>query len=413
MTRAAAFAQQDAPQSLSSIDVSDPALYQNDTWQPLFARLRREDPVHHCAKSAYGPYWSVTRYNDIMAVELDHAAYSSEHGGIQIVDQPEGLKLPNFIRMDPPRHTVQRKTVAPVASPKALANYDITIRRRTAAVLDALPRNETFDWVDKVSIELTTMMLATLFDFPWTERRKLSYWSDVAVCNVDAPDAVVHSNEERFAELMRMGAYFKALWDERAKAAPKFDLISMMAHGAETRDMPEREFIGNLGLLIVGGNDTTRNSMSGGLLALSENPDQFAKLKASPALVASLVAETIRFQTPVIHMRRTATRDTELVGRHIREGDKVVMWYVSGNRDESVIENPEAFIIDRARPRQHLSYGAGIHRCVGDRLADLQLRILWEEILARGLDIEVMAPPRRLYSNFIRGIKELPVRICA
>ena len=399
--------------ALDAIDVSDPALYQDDTWQPLFKRLRAEDPVHYCADSAYGPYWSVTRYNDIMTVELDHSAFSSEIGGIQIIDQPESLKLPNFIRMDPPRHTAQRKTVAPVATPNALANFEITIRQRTAAVLDTLPRNETFDWVDKVSIELTTMMLATLFDFPWEERRKLTYWSDVAVANVDAPDAPVHSNEERFAELMQMGAYFKALWDERAKAPPKFDLISMMAHGPETRDMPDREFIGNLGLLIVGGNDTTRNSMSGGLLALSENPDQFAKLKANPQLVPSLVAETIRYQTPVIHMRRTAARDTELAGKKIAKGDKVVMWYVSGNRDESAIEQADAFIVDRAKPRQHLSYGAGIHRCVGDRLADLQLRVLWEEILARQLDIEVMGPPRRIYSNFIRGIRELPVRIKA
>jgi cytochrome P450 len=408
-----ALAEKNDSQALASIDVSDPALYQNDTWHPLFARLRREDPVHYCPESAYGPYWSVTRYNDIMAVELDHSSYSSERGGIQIIDQPASMTLPNFIRMDPPRHTAQRKTVAPVAAPHALASYEVTIRERTRAVLDGLPRNETFDWVDHVSIELTTMMLATLFDFPWAERRKLTYWSDVAVCNIDAPDAIVRSNEERFAVLVQMGEYFKALWDERAKSPPKFDLISMMAHGEETRHMPDREFIGNLGLLIVGGNDTTRNSMSGGLLALSENPDELAKLKANPALVPSLVAETIRYQTPVIHMRRTASRDTELAGQRIREGDKVVMWYVSGNRDESVIDNPDAFIVDRTRPRQHLSYGAGIHRCVGDRLADLQLRILWEEILARGLEIEVMGPPRRLYSNFIRGIRELPVRIVA
>ena len=210
-----------------------------------------------------------------------------------------------------------------------------------------------------------------------------------------------------------MADVFKGLWQERAKTPPRLDLISMMAHSQGTRDMPEMEFVGNLALLIVGGNDTTRNSMSGGLLALSENPGELAKLKANPALVPSLVAETIRYQTPVIHMRRTATRDAELGGQRIRQGDKVVMWYVSGNRDESVIESPDAFIVDRAKPRQHLSYGAGIHRCVGDRLADLQLRILWEEILARDLDIEVVGPPKRLYSNFIRGIRELPVRIAA
>jgi cytochrome P450 len=399
---------------LSAIDVSNPAIYQQDTWQPLFARLRREAPVHYCAESLYGPYWSVTRYNDIMAVELDHPTYSSQLGrGLQIEDVPADMERPSFIRMDPPRHTAQRKAVAPVAAPENLANYAITIRERTCAVLDALPRNASFDWVDKVSIELTTMMLATLFDFPWAERRKLTYWSDVASCNINAPDAPVHSEEARFAELLRMADAFKGLWQARAKAPPRLDLISMMAHNAETRDMSALEFVGNLSLLIVGGNDTTRNSMSGGLLALSQNPDQLTKLKANPGLVPSLVAETIRYQTPVIHMRRTATRDTELAGQRIRRGDKVVMWYVSGNRDESVIDRADRFIIDRAKPRHHLSYGAGIHRCVGDRLADLQLRILWEEILARDLDIEVVGPPRRLYSNFIRGIRELPVRINA
>jgi len=398
-------------QPLGSIDVSDPAIYEQDTWQPLFARLRREAPIHYCAESRYGPYWSVTRYNDIMTVELDHASYSSQLGGIQVEDQPADMKRGSFIRMDPPRHTAQRKTVAPVAAPNNLASYEATIRQRTRVVLDALPRNETFDWVDEVSIELTTMMLATLFDFPWEDRRKLTFWSDVAICNVDALDAPVHTEEERFAELLRMAEVFKGLWKERVKAPPRLDLISMMAHGPGTRDMPEMEFVGNLALLIVGGNDTTRNSMSGGLLALSQNPGELAKLKGNPALVPSLVAETIRYQTPVIHMRRTATRDIELAGQHIRRGDKVVMWYVSGNRDESVIESPDAFVIDRTKPRQHLSYGAGIHRCVGDRLADLQLRILWEEILARNLDIVVMGPPKRLYSNFIRGIRELPVRI--
>jgi cytochrome P450 len=402
---------EDLAHPLGLIDVSDPAIYQQDTWGPIFARLRREAPVHYCAESRYGPYWSVTRYNDIMSVELDHASYSSQLGGIQVEDQPPDMKRGSFIRMDPPRHTAQRKTVAPVAAPNNLASYETTIRERTRAVLDALPGNETFDWVDKVSIELTTMMLATLFDFPWEDRRKLTFWSDVAICNVSSPDAPVHSEEERFAELLRMADAFKCLWNQRAKAPPRLDLISMMAQSPGTRDMSDMEFVGNLALLIVGGNDTTRNSMSGGLLALSENPGELAKLRANPALVPSLVAETIRYQTPVIHMRRTATRDIELAGQRIRQGDKVVMWYVSGNRDESVIDNPDAFIIDRSKPRQHLSYGAGIHRCVGDRLADLQLRILWEELLARDFNIEVMGPPRRLYSNFIRGIRELPVRI--
>ena len=399
--------------AFAAMDLGNPSLYREDSWRPHFARLRREDPVPYCPESPYGPYWSVTRYADIMKVELDHATYSSasELGGIQIADQPKGQELPNFIRMDPPRHTAQRKTVAPIVAPTNLANMEGLIRERTESVLDGLPRRETFDWVDHVSTELTAMMLATLFDFPQADRRKLTWWSDVAITNVAAEDAVVKSEAERMAELTKMAETMGALWQERARQPPKFDLISMMAHAEATRAMPMREFIGNFGLLIVGGNDTTRNSMTGGLMAVREHPAELDKVKADPRLIDSLVSEIIRWQTPVIHMRRTATRDCELGSRTIRQGDKVVMWYVSGNRDESAIERADEFIVDRARPRQHLAYGAGVHRCVGDRLADLQLRILWEEILRRDLQIEVAGPPKRLYSNFIRGYRALPVRI--
>jgi cytochrome P450 len=398
---------------LASIDVADPRLYQEDRWRPYFARLRREAPVHYCAESAYGPYWSVTKFKDIMHVEVNHEVYSSaaELGGIQVEDQPKDMDRPSFIRMDPPRHTHQRRVVAPIVASANLANLEPTIRERTARVLDALPRRETFDWVDRVSIELTTMMLATLFDFPFEDRRQLTWWSDIAVANVNAPDAPVRSEAERFAQLSRMAEYMGRLWAERASAPPKFDLLSMLAHGQATRDMPPREFMGTLGLLIVGGNDTTRNTMSGGLLALHRHPDQWAKLRDNPALLPGLVQETIRWQTPVIHMRRTARQDAELGGQRIRAGDKVVMWYVSGNRDEEVIDDPEGFVIDRPRPRHHLSFGSGIHRCVGDRLAELQLQILWEEILRRDLSIEVVGPAVRAYSNFLRGIKLLPARI--
>jgi len=403
-----------SPQAgLDEIDVSDPALYQNDNWRPLFARLRAEDPVHYCADSPYGSYWSVTKYDDIMTVELDHDSYSSasELGGIQIMDQPSGSELPNFIRMDPPRHTSQRRTVAPIVAPTNLRNLENTIRERTSLILDGLTQNETIDWVADVSIPLTTMMLATLFDFPWEDRDKLTYWSDIAIANVDAPDAIVRSNEERMVIMHEMAAYFKDLWDDRAKAEPTFDLISMMAHSEATQNMPLPEFIGNIGLLIVGGNDTTRNSMTGGVMNLHDNPDENRKLRADPSLIASLVPEVIRVQSPVIHMRRTAKADAELNGRKISKGDKVVMWYISGNVDDTVIENSDDFIVDRKKSRRHLAFGAGIHRCVGDRLAEQQLRILWEEIISRKMEIEVVGEADRLYSNFIRGIRRLPVRV--
>ncbi len=398
---------------LAKYDVSDPKLYQDDAWHPYFERLRREDPIHWVPDSPYGPYWAVSKYKDIMHCEVHHEMFSSEIGGIQIEDQPKDLARPSFIRMDPPKHDDQRKVASPIVAPANLAHMEGVIRERTCMVLDALPRGEVFDWVDEVSIKLTTMMLATLFDFPFEQRDKLTYWSDVAICNVNAPESPVHSEVERFEVLKGMAETIGKLFTERQGQPPKFDLLSMLAHGASTRDMPLKEFMGNLALLIVGGNDTTRNSMTGGLLALNQFPGEYDKLRANPGLVDGAVSEIIRWQTPVIHMRRTAVQDTELGGKQIKAGDKVVMWYISGNRDPEAIENPDSFIIDRARPRQHLSFGFGIHRCVGNRLAELQLKILWEEILVRFPKIEVVGDAQRIYSNFIRGIRSMPVRIPA
>ena len=398
--------------ALDGIDVSDPQLYQDDVWYPYFARLRREDPVHYCRQSQYGPYWSVTKYKDIMQVEINHQVYSSD-GAVSILDPPKGLEMQSFIAMDPPKHDEQRRVVSPAVAPDNLAKMESLIRERTGRVLDGLPRNETFDWVDRVSIELTTMMLATLFDYPWDDRRQLTYWSDVVIANVDAPDSPVHSEEEKFAELTKMTEALGKLFHERAQLPPRFDLLSMLAHSNATRDMPFRELMGNLSLLVVGGNDTTRNSMTGGLMALSEHPREYQKLRDDPSLIPGMVSEIIRYVTLVIHMRRTATQDTELGGKRITKGDKVVMWYVSGNRDPEAIEDPDNFIIDRPRPRQHLSFGFGIHHCVGNRLAELQLRILWEEIMQRYPVIEVTGPGRRVYSNFFHGIRSLPARIPA
>ncbi len=402
---------------LDQIDVSNPNLYQQDIWRPYFERLRREDPVHWCGAGMYGAYWSVTRYRDIMAVDTNHKAFSSDAlmGGIVLRDLPMDFRRPSFISMDPPKHDEQRKTVSPIVAPGNLQNLSGTIRERVGRILDGLPRGETFDWVDRVSVELTTQMLATLFDFPFEERRKLTYWSNVATVNTRA-GTEIDSEAKRNAVLDEAMRVFADLWRERAQQPPRPDLISMLAHGEATRDLLSRphEFMGNVMLLVVGGNDTTRNSISGGLLALNAFPDEYRKLLANPGLVTSMVPEIIRWQTPVLHMRRTAVADTQLAGKTIRRGDKVAMWYISGNRDESEIERADDFIIDRPRPRQHLSFGFGIHRCVGNRLAEMQLTILWEEILKRGWPmIEVMGPPVRVYSNLLRSISSLPVRIPA
>lgn len=395
---------------LATLDISRPERFRDDKIWPFFERLRKEAPVHYCPDSLNGPYWSVTKFNDIMAVDTNHQVFSSEPS-IVLFDPEEDFPLPMFIAMDPPKHDVQRKTVSPIVAPPNLSKLEPIIRERAGKLLDEAPRGEVFNWVDKISIELTTQMLATLFDFPWEDRRKLTRWSDVATA---APGSgIVESDEQRRAELMECLAYFTELRNRRAKEPPKPDLISMLVHGESTRNMPPQEFLGNLVLLIVGGNDTTRNSITGSLYALSKWPEQERKLRENPALIPALVSETIRWQTPLAYMRRTAMVDTELGGQKIQAGDKVAMWYVSGNRDEEVIANPNEFNIERQNVRHHLSFGFGIHRCVGNRLGEMQLRIVWEEILKRFEKIEVMDEPRRVLSSFVKGYEYLPVRIAA
>jgi cytochrome P450 len=393
---------------LEFIDVSQPSLYQTDTHGAYFKRLRAEDPVHYCADGAFGPYWSITRFHDIMEIEKNHQVFSSADG-IVITDRPADFQTTNFIGMDPPKHDVQRKTVQGVVAPSNLANLESTIRQRAATILDSLPIGETFNWVDLVSIELTTQMLATLFDFPFDERRKLTYWSDMATSSElqggPTPEKV------RQAALLECLEYFTRLRNERIKQPPRFDLISMLAHGEDTRDMDPMEFLGNLILLIVGGNDTTRNSISGGVLALNENPGEYQKLRDNPALIPNMVSEIIRWQTPLSYMRRTALQDIEFRGKNIKAGDKVLMWYISGNRDAEVIDRPDDFIIDRDNARHHLSFGFGVHRCMGNRLAEMQLRVLWEEIMQRFHRIELVGEPERVQSAFVHGYTSLPVRL--
>ena len=396
--------------ALADIDVSNPELYRTDTWRPYFARLRAEDPVHWTENDEFGGFWSVTRFEDIVMVDKSHDAFSSEPA-ITIGDYGADLPVRQFIAMDPPLHDVQRKAVQGVVAPRNLAALETLIRQRVGDMLDGLPLGTPFNWVDEVSVNLTTQMLATIFDFPFEERTKLPYWSDMATSLPEIAGGA-GDNDERTRALTECLETFTALWHERKHNPPgTMDLISMLATNPDTAGMVDDplEYLGNLILLIVGGNDTTRNSITGGVVALNQHPDQYARLKADHGLVNSMVPEIIRWQTPLMHMRRLATRDVELAGKTIRAGDKVVMWYLSGNRDESAIDNPDAFIIDRANPRYHLSFGFGIHRCMGNRLGEMQLRILWEEILQRFEHVEMVGEAERVQSNFVRGYTHLPV----
>jgi cytochrome P450 len=396
-----------AASHMDPLDPSNSTLYTSgDHWQ-LFKELRDKDPIHFTPESPFGAFWSVTRFEDVKYVDTHHELFSSEPA-IVIGDLPPDQVLPNFIAMDQPKHDEQRKGVTGAVAPRNLAKLEPMIRQRVGAILDSLPLGEQFDWVDTVAIELTTQMLATLFDFPFEERRKLTRWSDAATSSPALVGASNMTEEERMAQLMECLECFNGLWAQRAEGDAD-DFISMMARSPAFQGMDPMEYLGNLILLIVGGNDTTRNSISGGVYALNQFPDQFDALRNNPALVPNMVSEIIRWQTPLAHMRRIALQDTQLGDKQIRAGDKVVMWYVSGNRDERFFDDPDRLNIERPNARQHLSFGYGIHRCMGNRLGEMQLKILWEEILNRFRHIEVLEEPERIRSNFVMGYSHMPV----
>ncbi|MAM81616.1 MAG: cytochrome P450 [Gammaproteobacteria bacterium] len=396
---------------LSEINVANPELFKTQRAFRYFQRLRNEAPVHYCRDSQYGPYWSITRYHDIAEVDKNHRVFSSsfEHGGVTITGTPNSSnEIPNFISMDPPDHAEQRKAVAPGMAPRRLHELESLIRERAAEILDNLPKNEAFDWVPAVSVELTGRMLATVLGVPQTDRYDLIKWSN-AISNADDPNYAT-SGADFYQTLAEMNAYFQDIWQEK-KVNPGEDLISMLANSPATRDMDAKQLVGNMVLLMVGGNDTTRNSISGGVLALNQFPEQYKKLRADNSLVQSMVPEIIRWQTPLISMRRTAVNDFEFKGQQISKGDMVVMWYLSGNRDERAIAQPNEFIIDRMRPREHLSFGFGVHRCLGNRLAEMQLRVVWEEILKRFDRLEVLDEPVRASSTVFNAIQSMHVSL--
>ena len=398
---------------LDRFDVSRARLFAQDVHRPFFERLRREAPVHYCADSEFGPYWSISTYEAIMAVDTDHRRFSSA-SGIFIGERDSEFNPRSFIGEDAPLHAKWRKPAMPAVAPNRLGDLETLMRGRIGAVLDGLPVGEEFDWVERVSVEITTQMLATLFDFPWEDRAKLPYWSDVVTATPLVGNDTLDKYERRDI-LLECLAAFQTLWNARKDGPPAFDFITLMAQHPDTADLADDPFnlLGNLMLLIVGGNDTTRNSISGGVLALNRFPDQYERLKADPSLIPNMVSEIIRWQTPLAYMRRTALEDVELGGQTIRAGDKVVMWYVSGNRDEAKFADADSLDIARRNARNHISFGYGVHRCMGNRVAEMQLRLVWEEILKRFSHVEVVGEPERVTSNFVLGYASLPVRLHA
>ncbi|WP_282950422.1 MULTISPECIES: cytochrome P450 [unclassified Sphingopyxis] len=408
-----------ASETVNPLDLSRAELWRNDVWQEPMRQLRAESPIYYCEDSKFGPYWSVTTYKPIQHIEALPKIFSSswEYGGITVAGdgidhlQEGDVPMPMFIAMDPPQHTAQRRTVAPAFGPSEIERMRADTQARTAALIDTLPIGKPFDWVEKVSIELTTDMLAILFDFPWEDRHNLTRWSD-ALGDIES-FSTVEERHARLAVAFEMGGAFKQLWDRKAQNPGKHDLISIMLQSDAMKHMSENEFMGNLILLIVGGNDTTRNSMSAYAYGLHCFPEERAKLEANhdPDLAVNAMHEIIRWQTPLAHMRRTATEDTELFGHQIKKRDKLALWYASANRDEEIFPDGDRIIVDRENARRHLAFGYGIHRCVGARVAELQLTTLISEMQKRRLRVNVIGEPERVNACFVHGYRHLQVEL--
>ena len=402
--------------AVDPLDVSRAEIWRDYQWREPFAELRATSPIHYTPESKFGPYWSLSTYKPIVHVEALPKIFSSswEVGGITVAGDPVRLeeaevRMPMFIAMDPPQHTAQRRTVAPAFTPSQIEIMRIETAARTGEVFDSLPVGQPFDWVDRVSIELTTGMLAKLFDYPWGERGNLTRWSDM-LGDVEMFDTV-EKRQARLASAYEMGMSFNQLWESKKGLPPANDLISIMLHSDAMSHMSEGEFMGNLILLIVGGNDTTRNSMTALAYGLDKFPGERAKLEGNTDLITNTASEIIRWQTPLAHMRRTAMEDTEIDGHKIAKYDKLALWYVSANRDESVFPDGDDIRVERENARRHLSFGYGIHRCVGARVAELQLQILMEEMAKRRLRANVLAEPTRVAACFVNGYKSLQVEL--
>ncbi|MEX1153624.1 cytochrome P450 [Parvibaculum sp.] len=397
-------------------DLKNPDLYMRDEHHEVFRKLRTEEPVYWNPEADAAGFWAITRYDDIEAISKNPALFSSakNNGGHRIFNENEidgNDTDASMISMDPPEHAAYRRMVTPGFVPKRITGMEERIRARVTRLLDNLPKTGEAEFISAVAAALPIEVLAELFGVPQSDGAKLFEWSNATV-GEDDPELRVSDDYMRHC-VMEMAGYAAGLWQQRLEK-PGEDLISMLAHsrpGGETMNFPT--YIGTFILLVVAGNETTRNSISGGLLALSQNPQERQKLLEDPSLIPSAVQEIVRWVSPVLHMRRTATADTEIRGRKIAKGDKIVMWYASANRDEAAFEEPYRFDVARyTRPDAptQLGFGAGQHFCLGSRLAELQLKILFEELLRRFPDIHVAGPVRRLRSNFISGIKEMPVR---
>jgi linalool 8-monooxygenase len=397
-------------------DLKDPGLYAAGVPWEVFADLRRDDPVHWNPETGGAGFWSVTRHADIVEVSRQPMLFSSAHenGGHRIFNENEvgltgagesAIGIP-FISRDPPVHTRYRKFVMPALSPGRLGDIESRIRTRGAELIAAIPLGERVDLVPLLSAPLPLMTLAELLGVSIDLWPRLYDWTNAFV-GEDDPE-FRRSPEAMAATLGEFFAFAQELFQAR-RQEPTTDIASLLANAEiDGEPVPFGDFVGNLILVLVGGNETTRNSLSHSVAAFAASPDQWTAIRQDRDLLKSAAAEMVRHASPVMHMRRTAMRDTTIGGRPVRQGDKVVLWYIAGNRDEAVFPDADRFDVGRKGPL-HVGFGAGQHVCVGSRLAEMQLRIAFDMLADRVTSFEVQAPPRRFRSNFINGLKNLDV----
>ena len=400
--------------TLDAIDLSDHDAFVDHVPHEWFRYLRQNDPVHWNDETDGRGFWAVTRYEDIRHVHRDVETYSSELGGTSLEDldeeQIEARK--SMIDMDPPRHDELRGLIARRFTPRAVHVWEEQIRTVVNAVLDtALPMGE-FDFVREISSEIPMQIFAEILGVPQDERREIIEIGDRLLGNQDPEFAVTETADEHrnlpfsHPAALEMFEFGRRLAADRRKH-PKNDIITQLAF----EPLTQREFDTYFVLLATAGNETTRHTITHGLLALLEFPEEMERLHSEPELAKSAAEEMLRWATPVHHFRRTVAKDTELAGTPLKAGDKLTTWFVSGNFDEAVFEDPHRFDIGRT-PNRHMAFGpGGIHHCMGAHLAKLEIQITFEELLKRSADIELLGPPERLRSNFFNGIKRLPVRV--
>jgi linalool 8-monooxygenase len=402
----------------SIVDLKNPDVFGGGIPHEVFARMRREAPVAWNAEDDGRGFWSVTRYEDIVAVSKNPKVFSSErkHGGHRMFDEnvvgvagvgADKTEAP-MISMDPPEHNQYRRMVSPGFSPQRVRQLEERIRDRVRAILERLKGAESCDFVTDIAAELPIQMLAELMGVPQEDRGKLFEWSNALIAE-DDPE-YRSSPEATAKKIASMAEYAVELWNQRFEN-PGDDLISMLVHSRIDGEAMTRErYIGTFILLVAAGNETTRNSIAGGFLALAEHPEEKRRIIDDRSLLGSAASEIVRWVSPVMHMRRTAIEDAEIGGQAIRAGDKVILWYCSANRDEAIFTDPLRFDVGRAEP-PHLGFGIGQHFCLGARLAEMQIRIFYDEFLRRYPKARPNGPLRRIRSNFIVGYKSIPTAL--